>query len=108
MDIYITKCIRTAICICVRIVFTHSFRRYADLNGLEVSSLCTGDYGPNFALANVTANVKVGKKRFLLRSLFHPELGCTLGKRNQVINRNSNSGNNNNDDEDEDEDENDD
>ena len=39
--------------------FTHSFRRYADLYGLEVSSLCTDDYGPNFALANVTANVKV-------------------------------------------------
>ena len=84
--------------------FTHSFRRYANLYGLEVSSLCTDDYGPNFALANVTVNVKVGKKRFLLQSLFHPELGWTLGKRNQVINRNSNSGNNINEDEDENDD----
>ena len=45
-----------------------------------------------------------GKKRFLLQSLFHPELGCTLGKRNQVINRNINSVNNNNEDEDENDD----
>ena len=84
-------------------ILTHSFGRYADLNGLEVSSLCTGDYGSNVALANVTANVKVGKKRFLLQSLFHPKRGCTLGKRNP--NRNSNSGDTN-DDEEEDEDEN--
>ena len=69
------------------------------MNGLEVSSLCTGDYGSNVALANVTANVEVGKKRFLLQSLFHPKRGCTLGKRNP--NRNSDSGDTNNDDEEE-------
>ena len=80
--------------------------RYSDLNGLEVASLCTGNYGPNFTQANVTANVKVGKKHFLLQSIFHPQLGCTIGTRN-LLHRNSGGkyvGNNDDYDDDDDDD----
>jgi hypothetical protein len=57
-----------------------------------MASLCLGNYGPNFTLANVTANVKVGKKRFLLQSIFHPQLGCTIGTKNLLHKRNSPDG----------------
>lgn len=61
--------------------------RYSDQTGQEVASLCLGNYGPNFTLANVTANVKVGGKRFLLQSIFHPQLGCTIGAKNLLHRR---------------------
>lgn len=76
--------------------------RYSDLTGQEVASLCLGNYGPNFTLANVTANVKVGGKRFLLQSIFHPQLGCTIGAKKLLNRRNgiSHADDDNNDDDD--------
>ena len=54
---------------------------YSDQSGLEVSSLCNGDFGPGVKVTGpqgVNSNIVVGDKKFLVQSLWQPTVGCRM------------------------------
>ena len=54
---------------------------YSDQSGLEVSSLCNGDFGPGVKVTGpqgVNSNIVVGDRKFLVQSLWKPAVGCRM------------------------------